>query len=244
MSTLHPSPTTPPAAGCVPEPPPALAPSAVADARRILDRAARRRLAEGMAAGDMESQRAAVLASGEYRQYLALRGNHEGLDALLEVLRYTDGTLPDTDYWRLLADAWTGQDVVHRDLDWWRIAFSSERACRDQLMTETERELLAALPERVTVFRGFCHHGGHTGIAWTLDYDRALFFARFGGSPRMRMFGVPEPEGAWIATATIRRGQVVAIFDARNEAEAIVPDLAEPHADLDVAALTHDEEER
>lgn len=87
-------------------------------------------------------------------------------------------------------------DVVHPDLSTWRALFRSARPDREHLMDEADRARLAALPARVTIHRGFAHPEGMRGLAWTLDSERAEFFASdFATSSRLRLFGVPPPEG-------------------------------------------------
>lgn len=149
----------------------------------------------------------------EWEEYLYLHGSHERLQAFVKL-----GSLNDRDYWRLLAQTWIGHDVVHRDLSTWRMLFSSPRQGREWLMGETERAHLAALPEAVTAHRGFSDPGGQRGIAWTLDHERAEWFARWfealGGA-----------FVATVATVAIPRTRIVALFDRRGEGEVVIPDL-------------------
>jgi hypothetical protein len=46
---------------------------------------------------------------------------------------------------------------------------------REHLMDAEER---AALPDVVTILRGFTHAEGARGLSWTLDRERAEWFAR------------------------------------------------------------------
>lgn len=144
----------------------------------------------------------------DYDGYLGLHGSHERLHAFAQV-----GTLSDRDYWRLLAQIWIGHDVVYRDLATWRVLFGSSRPGRELLMDEAERARVAALPEVVTAYRGFSHPGGQAGIAWTLERERAEWFAR--------RFEVGH---AFVATVVVPRKRIVAVFDGRDEAEAVIPD--------------------
>src|SRR5258705_147764 len=76
-------------------------------------------------------------------------------------------------------------------------------------MTEQERSFLAGLPEEITIYRGF--NGGHgEGMSWTLDRDKAIWFAkRFRSAPAL-------------ATALAIRGDVHAFFSGRNEFEIVI----------------------
>jgi hypothetical protein len=166
-----------------------------------------------------------ALERGNWIDYLTLHGNHEGLQCLRRLFRQHGDRITDEDYWRLVADAWTGHDVVHPDLPEWRRLFGSPRPGREHLMTDDERARLAGLPDRVTVHRGFGDPAGRLGMAWTLDRERAEWFARdFAGSPRMASLGV-RSSCAWVATVVVPRGRIVACFAGRDESEVIVPNL-------------------
>ena len=165
-----------------------------------------------------------LLDSGDWERYLMLHGSHERLPALLEVL---DAELMShADYWRALRETWEMADVVHPDLSTWRALFRSARPDREHLMGEAERARLTALPARVIIHRGFAHSEGMRGLAWTLDRERAEFFASdFATSARLRWLGVPAPEGAWVSTVTVARERVLAYLAGRAEDEVIVPDM-------------------
>lgn len=180
----------------------------------------RTKLAELAAAKEQMVQDA--LDAGEWERYLDLHGSHECFDAFLGI----EQELLGEEYWRLLAKVWVMADVVFPDLPQWRKLFAdSEREGRECLMTEAERAGLAALPDIVEVYRGFGNPGGADGIAWTLDRERAAFFARtFPHGRRMKWFGV-RATGAWVASAVVPRERIVALFDERKESEVIVPDM-------------------
>jgi len=78
---------------------------------------------------------------------------------------------------------------------------------------DAARERWAALPKRVTIQRGTVAAERHSvGISWTLDRDRAVWFAtnRGSGSPPV------------LVTAEIARADVGALIFARNESEVLV----------------------
>jgi hypothetical protein len=66
------------------------------------------------------------------------------------------------------------------------------------------------------------HAGEGTGLSWTTDREKAVWFAR--------RFPGPEPR---VLTGRTRRGNVIAYFAGRQEAEVIV--LPE---DVEVVAVT------
>lgn len=168
-----------------------------------------------------------VLDAGDWQRYLLQHGSHERLYAFLDVLDNVGlGLMSDADYWRALRETWEMSDVVYRDLPTWRALFRSRRPDREHLMTEAERVHLAGLPDRVTIHRGSGDWSGRLGLSWTLDLERAQFFARdFARSPRLAWLGVPRPEGSFVTTVTVRRERLLACLDDRDEAEVIVPNL-------------------
>jgi hypothetical protein len=168
-----------------------------------------------------------LLDSGDWERYLMLHGSHERLPAFLEVLDAVGlGLMSHADYWRALRETWEMADVVHPDLSTWRALFRSARPDRGHLMDEAERAGLAALPARVTIHRGFAHSDGMRGLAWTLDRERAEFFASdFATSGRLAWLGVRPAEGAWVSTVTVARERVLAYLDGRGEDEVIVPGM-------------------
>jgi hypothetical protein len=171
-------------------------------------------------------RRQAALDSGDWEGYIDSHESHERLPAFIQLLADRGNHVTDREYWRLLAAVWTGHDVVYRDLPTWRWLFRSNRGERHHLMTEPERARYAELPDRVTVHRGSGQLAGRHGIAWTLDHERAVFFARdFPRSPRLRWLGIANPTGAYLATVTVRRERIIAWLDHRGEDELLIPDL-------------------
>jgi hypothetical protein len=92
-------------------------------------------------------------------------------------------------------------------------------------MTESERVELVGLPEPVPVFRGFSRDGGEHGFAWTLDRDRAEWFAGFHDGPRIRLlYGQPDgaPRSPRVAVGKVAKSYVIAYICDRQESEVLV----------------------
>jgi len=183
------------------------------------ERAAAAALEAELAAAALRVERdaAAALEAGDWHLYMLLHDSHERLGALVHLLLWHGREVADRDYWRLLADAWMHDDFVHVDLAIWRVLFGAARQGREHLMTPDERERLAGLDACVAVYRGFDHPAGADGIAWTLDRERAEWFAR-------RFAGAGE---AWVASANIPRERIVALLDGRSESEVIITELGD-----------------
>ena len=130
------------------------------------------------------------------------------LDAFLTI---PAGQLSDEDYWALLSEIWTDSENISENLTVWKQLLTSDRPGRQRLMSETERNALRRLPETVEVFRGYSHPDAAEGMSWTVDEDRAWWFAaRF------------EPEQAWVASARVSRAAVIAYLDRRGEQEILL----------------------
>jgi hypothetical protein len=160
-----------------------------------------------------------LLEAEQWGTYIALYHGHDPLRAFVALAP----AMADEDYWRLLASIWVYHDVVHDRLRTWRRLFRAARAKREHLMDDYELERWAALPGRVEVFRGFRHEGGQDGLAWTLDRDVALRFARgeaivLGNQTLAE--AIPSPD-AFLASAVVPHACVAAFFN--REDEVIVP---------------------
>jgi hypothetical protein len=161
---------------------------------------------------------AAALADDDGFELIALHETPYRLDALLGYgLR-----LSDESYWEAVRFAWTDTETPGLNLELWEQVLDAPRLGRDALMTSDERATLAALPDEVTVYRGFNHDGGQFGLSWTLDAHRAEWFAH-----RFAFNGVPR-----VAVGQVDRDLVIAYFACRREAEIVA--LAE---DVDVTMV-------
>lgn len=105
-------------------------------------------------------------------------------------------------------DVWVDTENHH---EWRRLTkkiYLADRPGRDTwLMDEDEAAALAALPEQLTVFRGFRTHGAKCWD-WTLDRKVAEFFAR-------RWSHLPGT--AQVAVGKVRKGKVIAYFKRHDQ---------------------------
>ncbi len=152
----------------------------------------------------------------DYEGAFSLLLRHWGSGQRLEPFLGMAQRVSDVDYWRLLGEVWTGADFVYRSLPVWRSLFQSERPFRLAVMTADERERWFALPERVELHRGYSRPRGHRGMAWTLDRERAEWFAR-----RFE----PLNGFAEVASTSVPSQRVLALFDERGESEAVLAHL-------------------
>jgi hypothetical protein len=80
----------------------------------------------------------------------------------------------DSDYWKLLAEAYTSQEysVVDTKVVW--ALFNSSKIQREQLMNDEERQYFVDLPETFTIYRGMSKQELESGkfrFSWSLNED-------------------------------------------------------------------------
>jgi hypothetical protein len=123
--------------------------------------------------------------------------------------------MDDRSYWKAVADAWQDSErTPEADAAGWRRLLSADRSGRENLMTREEQEELAALPERITVYRGvnaLSYVVG--GLSWTLDRELAEWFGR-------RFISDLWP-GLVIEGQVLRR-RIIALFQTRRESELLI----------------------
>jgi hypothetical protein len=140
-----------------------------------------------------------------YKQFVWLFERPYRVEAFIKIA----DKLSDTDYWRLLSDVWIDTENQYAYLKQWKKLLASKRPNRHYMMTEEEDNILRALAQEVTIYRG-CQKGiNEDGLSWTLDKGKAKFFAnRFGKK------GI-------ILERTVSKNDIVAVLTGRGEAEVI-----------------------
>ena len=110
--------------------------------------------------------------------------------------------LPDDRYWSLLGRIYGAQKFTHYSRDVIDTLFRADRPGRENLMDSDERDVLARVPNVVTVYRGYTDddwEGFADGIAWTLDRRHAVWYAnwnRKSENPRV-ITGKVRKEDLW-----------------------------------------------
>lgn len=115
-----------------------------------------------------------------------------------------------------IRSVWTGVDFFADYHLLWCEVWAEVRDSVDgrrQVIHPDDREAFDALPDLLTVYRGFQRDEGgeEYGWSWSLSRETAEWFAR------RRSNGVPM-----IATMTVNKSDVLAYFNDRNEAEIVL----------------------
>lgn len=152
-------------------------------------------------------------------EYIDTRNDVYGILSLIRSPYYLfffslikDG-LSNKDYGELLKTAWTGEDNPNDDTNvkLYTIVSWFKKAEKTYLMDEEELEKYNSLPEKFKVYRGVGKGRKHNGLSYTLDYDKALWFAnRWGGDKN------------YIIECEVNKDDTFAYFDCRGEHEIVV----------------------
>lgn len=150
-------------------------------------------------------------AEENWQTYLYLHERPYRFDAFVEIQDY----LSDEQYWELLGDIWIdSENIWQNGQEWVDLMTTEDRPSREHIMGSSDRGLWKLLPDELTVYRGFQFDGGEESLSWTLESDRAVWFAK-----RHQHKG----SAAWVATGKVKKENVIAFFTGRNEAEVVVP---------------------
>lgn len=153
-----------------------------------------------------------ALEDGRFSLYVHLHEKPYRVNALDEIAHLIDN---HSEYWTLLGDVCVGTENQWQDKDVLRELLTIDRPERNAIMNADEYEEYKALPETLTVYRG-CHKGkNEDGFSWTLDKDRAQWFAE-------RL--ADDDDVPKVIEKTIRKSEVIALFTRRSEQEVLLID--------------------
>ena len=136
--------------------------------------------------------------------------------------------LTDREFWELLGGIWTDSENIYQNEDEWHEYLHSERPQQEYMMDDDERAALEKLPTEFTVWRGFCVDGREFGYSWSIDKDKALWFAK-------RLCQVGRGDYPRLASGTAQKADVIAHFTGRGESEIVI--LPENLTDLKIEEL-------
>ena len=112
--------------------------------------------------------------------------------------------LPNDRYWPLLSQIYQIQKFTIHDRDLFDKLFRSDRPGRENLMTPEEQAVLARLPKRLRVYRGYSGDDLYAdGIAWTLDRRQAVWYANWHR----------EDDNPTVASGTVAKADIWAYID-------------------------------
>lgn len=151
-----------------------------------------------------------AVSDGDAQGYVFIHERPYRLDAFREWVM--NNKVKDKDYWELLASIWIDTENYWQNRDTWLEVFGAHRRRQEFFMDRDERREYEVLPDSVTVFRGTSHLESKRGLSWTLDENKALWFAK-------RFAGDKEP---WLVTGKVRKEDVIGLLNGRGESEIVV----------------------
>lgn len=151
-----------------------------------------------------------AVSAGEWARAIVLHERPWRADA---ISRYASA-MDDASYWELVAWAYTDSENVPENFALWGRLLCAERPERHRMMTQSEREVLANLPDRIEVFRGDVRKQPRD-YSWTIDRDVAVWFAE-------RTARLENRSRALVLEGVVEKRFVVAYKNSRNESELIV----------------------
>ena len=128
-----------------------------------------------------------LIIEREWTVFSLYFGRRFGLKVLVNIWKF----LTQRERAQMLRDAWEMIEQCYDEawLNLWKTIDPADT------MTAEERALLAAMPERVILFRGYCaKRGNSNGLSWTPDPEVAKWFARRTPHPTTRSIEIDRSE--------------------------------------------------
>lgn len=148
----------------------------------------------------------------DWERFVFLHERPYRIDALETVLYEEEVSEPER-IWPLISRVWIDSENIWQCLDQWVDIWNSEGHTHSIFMEDGELATLSAQPEAIPVWRGVAHRQSIEGMSWTLDKDRAIWFAkRFAGG---------EGRQPLLVEGTVSKKDVLAYFSNRNESEIV-----------------------
>lgn len=166
----------------------------------------------GLANARYQAKRQALeeaIGEGEWARAVWLHERPYRLDALLDLA----DDLDDDDYWSILADIWVDSENIWQNLYEWAEALDANRS--GSPMSADEAAALAAMPDVIPVYRGAAEDVNEEGLSWSVDRERAEWFARRSAT---------DEAAPVLLVGEVAKADVIAYFTSRNESEIVVAD--------------------
>lgn len=161
----------------------------------------------------LEHKKEAVERAFNERNWSSYVGLHERpyrIDALLHAVENGLSKTPKL-YWENISWVWMDSENIHENFATWIDLWKADVPQRYCVMTNKERKALRDLPTSIPIWRGVQHRDAISGMSWTINRDKAIWFAK-------RWSG----QNPLLIEATILKKDVLAYFSSRNESEIVV----------------------
>jgi hypothetical protein len=118
--------------------------------------------------------------------------------------------LTNKKYWKLLADVWVLSENIWQKEEALCELWNEPLPCKSNAMNAKERKAMKALPDEITIYRGACEQHSLYGMSWTLDRDKAIWFAKRSQPPYV------------LLTARAKKSDAHALLLRRRENEIVI----------------------
>lgn len=148
---------------------------------------------------------------GDYFRYVWLHERPYRLRAFLECA--PDIRNPEK-YWRILMEIYRDSENIFEEIEAWETIFqNTPPAAPSWIMDAEERSVYTSLVSRRTVvaWRGFANPGTPNGLSWTLDREKAIWYAK--------RFRLPKP---CLLEAELPTELILCYLGKRGESELVV----------------------
>lgn len=130
----------------------------------------------------------------------------------LEAFQAIEDQLSDQEYWSTLQSVFVDSENINQNYYDWENLFYSERNGKEHFMSEDSKIAFDKLPEELIIYRGFVNEDGEKSFSWSLDLERATWFAnRFNSD-----------EESYVAKATVNKKDIIGYIVDRSEEEIVV----------------------
>jgi hypothetical protein len=149
---------------------------------------------------------AEAIEKRDWSSYIWLHERPYRLDAFIEIA----DALSPKDFWTRLSDVWTDSENIWQYIDDWRALWNEERPSKHHAMDASERKAFKRLSSEIVIYRGVREDHTVNGMSWTLDRDKAIWFAARNSGPHV------------LLTARAKKADAHALLLGRKENEIVI----------------------
>jgi hypothetical protein len=149
-------------------------------------------------------------ADGDWDSYISLHERPYRVGALNWAAEKGLSNNPPK-FWGLVGKVWQDSENIRQNRRLWKRMWCRPIKDRRACMSLENSLVFESLPDKVEAWRGTNYWNNISGLSWTLDQEKAVFFAN--------RFADPQPP--LVAKALIAKRDIVAYFGERNEREIV-----------------------
>ena len=152
--------------------------------------------------------RSKAIKDGNWTQYIFVHERPYRFDALTDLLAIAE--LPRDIIAGLIKQVWVDSENVWQHKAAWLKLLSEYQIELIGTGDEAETNYIATAPETITVYRG-CQQRNQSGLAWTIDKERAIWFAKRWQDGR-----------PILVEGVVKKEHVLAAIFGRSESELVI----------------------